>query len=108
MRIHEVTLAVDTGDPDNALRLAADWDPPEDLPAERRSHFYIDLARSRAMLDSPDYAVTALFQARAVAPEHTRFHPQVRRLVSDLLDGARSTSRVHDFARWTAVPAAVS
>lgn len=108
VRIHEVTLAVDTGDPDNALRVAADWDPPEELPAERRSHFYIDLARSRAMLDSPDDAVTALFQARAVAPEHTRFHPQVRRLVSDLLDGAGSTSRVHDFARWTAVPAAVS
>lgn len=107
VRIHEVTLAVDTNDPDGALRTAHDWDPSEALPAERRSHFYIDVARAHTQLNQGDSSVIALFQARAVAPEHTRFHPQVREMVSDLLVGAPS-QQVREYARWAAVPASVS
>ena len=106
VRIHEVTLAVDTDDPDTAVCAARNWDPPEELPAERRSHFYIDLARAQARLDMVDEAVLALFQARAVAPEHTRFHPQVRGLVSHLLDGGAASQQVREYARWAAVPPA--
>lgn len=108
VRIHEVTLAVDTDDPDTALRAAQNWDPPEELPAERRSHFYIDLARAQAQLDKVDEAVIALLQARAVAPEHTRFHPQVRELVNHLLDDGAASQQVREYARWAAVPTGVS
>jgi hypothetical protein len=107
VRIHEVTVAVDVNDPDSALRASRDWDPSEELPAERRSHFYIDLARARAQLNEVNEAVIALFQARAVAPEHTRFHPQVREVVSDLLDSRTVTPQIREFARWVRLPVGV-
>ncbi|GAA0546963.1 hypothetical protein GCM10010172_30870 [Paractinoplanes ferrugineus] len=108
VRIHEVTLAVDTNDPDTALRVSRDWDPSEKLSAERRSHFYIDVARAQAQLDKVNAAVIALFQARAVAPEHTRFHPQVREVVTRLLDKRAVTPQVLEFARWTRISAEIS
>jgi hypothetical protein len=98
--------AADTDDPDTAVCAARNWDPPEELPAERRSHFYIDLARAQARLDRVDETVLALFQARAVAPEHTRFHPQVRGLVSHLVDGGAASPQVREYAQWAAVPLA--
>ena len=108
VRIHEVTLAVDTDDPDTALCAARDWDPPDDIPGERRSHFYIDLARAQMQLGAVDKATIALFQARAVAPEHTRFHPQVRRLVTELYDRGAVSDQVREYARWAAIPVGVS
>lgn len=103
VRIHEVTLAVDVDDPDAALRAAEGWDPPEGLPGERRSHFYVDLARARTRLGAVDGAVTALLQARAVAPEHTRIHPQVRGLLTDLLQRGAVSGPLREYARWAAV-----
>ncbi|HUZ52673.1 MAG TPA: hypothetical protein VMU94_09095 [Streptosporangiaceae bacterium] len=108
VRIHEVTLAVDVGDLDGALRAAQHWDPPNDLPGERPSHFYVDLARARAQLGSADETVTALFQARAVAPEHTRAHPQVRQILSELLQQPGATGQLREFAQWTKLPPPVS
>jgi hypothetical protein len=100
VRIHQITLAVDTDDVDTAIRAAQGWDPPEDLPGERRSHFYVDLARAHLKLDAVDATVTALFQARAVAPEHTRGHQQVREMVTTLVADGRATGQVRDLARW--------
>lgn len=108
VRIHQVTLAVDTDDPDSAVRAAHGWDPPNDLPGERRSHLYIDLARAYHRLGAVDDAVIALYQARAVAPEHTRLHPRVRALLTELLSQGTTTGRIGEYARWAAVPAAVS
>jgi transcriptional regulator with XRE-family HTH domain len=108
VRIHEVTLAVDIDDPDNALRTARDWDPPDGIPGERRSHFYIDLARAQTQLDAADKAVTALFQARAVAPEHTRHHPQVHRIVNHLYKQGATGDQIREYARWAAIPLGVS
>lgn len=108
VRIHEVTLAIDTDDPDKALLAAYGWDPPDTLPGERRSHFYIDLARAHARLGAVDEATVALFQARMVAPEHTRLHPQVRQILADLLDKGGVTERIREYARWAAVSAVVN
>ena len=101
VRIHEVTLAIDTNDPDAALRAAADWSPPAGLPGERKSHFYIDIARAHAQLGSTEMATNALLQARASAREHTRIHPQVHRLVSDLLPRVPAGGRLGEYAAWT-------
>lgn len=108
VRIHDVTLAVDTNDPDTALRVSHDWDPSEDLPAERRSHFYIDIARAHAQLDDVNAAVIALFQARAVAPEHTRFHPQTRQIMTRLLNHPQMTAQALEFARWAQISDAIN
>jgi transcriptional regulator with XRE-family HTH domain len=108
VRIHEVTLAIDTGDPDAALRAAEGWHPPDDLPGERRSHFYIDLARAYARTGAVDEAVKALFRARTIAPEHTRIHPQVHQLLANLLENATATGEVREYARWAGVSATVN
>jgi helix-turn-helix protein len=109
VRIHEVALAVDGGDPDAALTVAARWQPREDLPAERRSHFYIDLARAFAMVDSLQQARDALLTARIIAPEHVHDHPQVR----DVLDGLTRSrlgqdTRVQQLWRWVGASGGVS
>ncbi|QKW12214.1 hypothetical protein [Verrucosispora sp. NA02020] len=106
VRIHEVTLAVDSDDPDAALRAARGWIPPNGLPGERRSHFYIDLARAHSQTRSTEPACDALFQAKLAAPEHARIHPQVRQVVSDLLPRVTAAHPLHDYVRWMTSTAA--
>ena len=103
VRIHKVTFALDSGDPDAALRAADDWTPPTTVPSERRSHFYIDLARAHAQTGSPAQAVDALLQARAAAPEHTRIHPHVHQVLAMLRPQASTDNRLHEYARWATV-----
>jgi tetratricopeptide (TPR) repeat protein len=100
VRIHEVTLAVDTDNPDAALRAAGDWVPPGHLPGERRSHFYIDLARAHAQVGAFDGTIAALRRARATAPEHTRIHPQVHRVLADLIERRFGGDQVREYAQW--------
>ncbi|WP_435834706.1 hypothetical protein [Streptomyces bacillaris] len=49
VRVHEVSVAVGLGPgyADRALSAAHPWKPGDDLPTERRSGFYIDLARAQ-------------------------------------------------------------
>lgn len=84
VRIHEVTLAVDAGEPVDALAAAAGWTPPQQIPAERRSHFFVDLARAQADIGQYELALEALQTAWRTAPEHLRVHPQARQLLGRL------------------------
>ncbi len=84
VRIHRLSLAVELGDVGAALRSVTGWQPPTGLPAERRSHFYIDLARAHHLADRPDSALEALHIARGIAPEHIRSHPHVRQIVEQM------------------------
>ncbi|RSM64045.1 hypothetical protein DMB66_21265 [Actinoplanes sp. ATCC 53533] len=109
VRIHEVALAVDGGNPDAALTVAARWQPPTDLPAERRSHFYIDLSRACAMVESPERARDALWTARAIAPEHVHDHPQVRETLDGLTRGRLGQDpRVRQLRQWIGAGAGVN
>jgi hypothetical protein len=104
VRIHEVALAVDSGDPAEAVAVAKRWQPPADLPAERRSHFYIDLSRGMMMLGAYDRALQCLLTARAIAPEHVRDHPYVHDALQALMSSRLgSDRRVHDFQVWAGV-----
>ncbi|MGH3630038.1 MAG: helix-turn-helix domain-containing protein [Sciscionella sp.] len=85
VRIHELAVAVELGDSPAAVERAAAWHPPSHLPAERRSHYYIDLARAELRLGHHQDAYLGLATARKVAPEHVREHPQVRQTLSALL-----------------------
>jgi transcriptional regulator with XRE-family HTH domain len=84
VRIHRVSLAVELGDAGTALAAAAGWIPSLTIPAERRSHFYIDVARAHLQAGHPDDARAALFTARTIAPEHTTSHPQVQEMLARL------------------------
>ena len=84
VRIHRLSLAVELGDISAALRAAAGWQPPTSLPGERRSHFYIDLARAYHLADRPQQTLDALYTARSIAPEHVRSHQQVHDIVEHM------------------------
>jgi transcriptional regulator with XRE-family HTH domain len=81
VRIHQVSLGVELGDVGAALTAARNWIPSPAIPAERRSHFYIDVARAHMQAGAHDNARAALFSAQSIAPEHTNSHPLVREMV---------------------------
>ncbi|MET7363803.1 helix-turn-helix transcriptional regulator [Streptomyces sp. NPDC005562] len=80
VRIHEVSVAVSLGSDhiDRAFAVARDWAPSDALPAERRSGFWIELARAQLWGKRFDEAFESLKAARAIAPLHTREHPWAR------------------------------
>ncbi|MGC9667689.1 helix-turn-helix domain-containing protein [Planosporangium sp. 12N6] len=106
VRIHHVSLAMDAGDPADALRIASGWVPPLRVPAERRSHFFVDLADAQTRCGRYEDAVTTLQAARKVAPQHVRYHPQVKAALLTLSHRVPSpSSTLRDLARWTGVAA---
>ncbi|GII23700.1 hypothetical protein Pme01_32970 [Planosporangium mesophilum] len=106
VRIHHVSLAVDAGDPADALRIASGWVPPLAVPAERRSHFFVDLADAQARCGRDEDAVTTLQVARKVAPQHVRYHPQVKSTLLSLSHRFRSPPlALSELTRWTGVVA---
>ncbi|MFJ7082873.1 helix-turn-helix domain-containing protein [Streptomyces griseus] len=103
VRIHEVSVAVSLGPGhvDRALRAAEAWDPGIDLPAERRSGFYIELARAQDWAGRPVEAFNSLRTARAAAPQHTREHPWTREVARSLRRFHRSDAEsLTHFAHW--------
>jgi transcriptional regulator with XRE-family HTH domain len=100
LRIHELAVAVELRDPVGIERAMA-WQPPSELPAERRSHYFIDLARAQLTLGQHEHAYLCLQIARKTAPEHARTHPQVRQSLSTLLrTHASPSSGLLDLAAW--------
>lgn len=105
VRIHEVSVAVSLGDDHvgQALDVAQEWKPPAGLPAERRSSFYIELARAQLWSGLADDAFESLKVARKIAPQHTRDHPWVRQDASTLRRLKRNDSEsLTNFAEWCA------
>ncbi|MGW0708268.1 helix-turn-helix domain-containing protein [Streptomyces sp. NPDC002643] len=105
VRVHEVSLAVSLGNEhvSRALDVAEEWKPPTDLPAERRSGFYIELARAQLWSGLPDDAFESLKVARAIAPQHTREHRWVREDAATLRRLRRADSEsLTNFAEWCA------
>ncbi len=106
VRIHWLALSVELGDVGAALRLASGWAPPTRMPAERRSHFYIDLGRAFHLADQPARVLSAFREAKRIAPEHVREHPQVIEVIDHLELTTRGDLRdaFSDFAATLAKP----
>lgn len=103
VRIHRVSVAVSLGGDHvgDALDVSHEWKPPTNLPAERRSGFYIELARAQLWAGMPDGAFESLKVARKIAPQHTRDHPWVREDASKLRRLRRADSEtLTAFAEW--------
>lgn len=84
VRIHEVAAAVEMDDADEALRRNEGFKPPSNLPVERSSHHYIDLARVRLMAGQRKRTLDCLLTAERLAPQHARTHPMARETVTAL------------------------
>ncbi|MFI5981467.1 helix-turn-helix domain-containing protein [Streptomyces sp. NPDC051555] len=80
VRIHELAVAVGLGGDriGRALGTAREWRPGAEVPAERRSGYYIDLGRAQLWQGRPDAAFASLRTARDLAPQHVREHPWAR------------------------------
>ncbi|MGA5100820.1 helix-turn-helix domain-containing protein [Streptomyces lavendulocolor] len=103
LRVHRVAVSVSLGDDHvgEALSVARGWRPPADMPAERRSGFFIELARAQLWAGRPDDAFESLAAARRIAPLHTREHPWVRHDAATLRRLKRSdAAAVTAFAEW--------
>ncbi|MFJ9029830.1 helix-turn-helix domain-containing protein [Streptomyces sp. NPDC102274] len=103
VRIHEVSVAVSLGDEhvQRAFDVAAEWAPPKNLPAERRSGFYVELARAQLWGGLADDAFESLKVARRIAPQHTREHPWVREDAATLRRLKRADAEsLTGFAEW--------
>lgn len=103
VRIHEVSVAVSLGDDQvqRAFDVAREWKPPADLPAERRSGFYIELARAQLWGGLMDDSFESLKVARRIAPQHTREHPWVREDAATLRRLRRADAEsLTNFAEW--------
>ncbi|MER8155623.1 helix-turn-helix transcriptional regulator [Streptomyces sp. NPDC094472] len=103
VRIHEVSVAVSLGRDHvhRALDIANEWAPPSDLPAERRSGFYIEVARAQLWSGLPRDAFESLKVARHIAPQHTRDHPWVREDAATLRRLRRADAEsLSNFAEW--------
>lgn len=101
--VHEVSLSVALGGEHlgRALDIAREWAPPRAMPAERRSSFYIELARAQLWAGKPDHAFESLKVARRIAPQHAREHRWVREDAGTLrrLKRADAESLTY-FAEW--------
>ncbi|MFJ8034655.1 helix-turn-helix domain-containing protein [Streptomyces sp. NPDC096032] len=103
VRIHRVSVAVSLGGDhvSDALAVSQEWKPPSSLPQERRSGFYIELARAQLWSGMADGAFESLKVARKIAPQHTRNHPWVRQDASTLRRLRRADSEtLTSFAEW--------
>jgi transcriptional regulator with XRE-family HTH domain len=85
VRIHRVSLALDSHDIDSALAIGREWTPPPLVPAERRSHFFVDLARSWLYAGKHDQAVQAIRMAWSIAPQHIGHQAEVRNALAWLI-----------------------
>jgi hypothetical protein len=104
VRIHEVSLAISLDDPTGALAAAAGWEPMDSLPAERRSHFYVDLARAQLLTNRSEHAILSLHRAWSIAPQHIRTHPEVQDMLPGLTaQGGTTESNTREFCRRASI-----
>ncbi|MCD0450797.1 helix-turn-helix domain-containing protein [Actinocorallia sp. API 0066] len=101
MRVHEVSMAVELGDGGRAVTAAGGWSPPTGFPAERRSHYFLEVARAQLWTGRRDDAFRSLQNARRIAPQHVREHPQVREALGTLLRLHRTPPQsLISYAEW--------
>lgn len=100
--IHSVAAAVELGD--GATALARNTPLPPGTLASRKGHHHVDLARAALLHGRRDQVLAELNTARALAPQLTRYHPQVHETVVALAhqDRRRSDS-LATFARWAGI-----
>jgi transcriptional regulator with XRE-family HTH domain len=103
VRIHEVAVAVSLGGDHiaDALAVGKQWKPGDEIPAERRSGFYVELARAELWSGRPDDAFESLKVARALAPQAVREHPWAREDIETIRRLKRADAEsLTSYAEW--------
>ncbi|WP_028477035.1 hypothetical protein [Nocardia sp. CNY236] len=102
--IHRVAVPVELADGTTAVTRAAEIRLPNGTAPSRAGHYWIDLSRAWLLHGDRRHALDALHTARRIAPQLTRYHPQVHETVRALAaNDARSAHSLANFAAWCGV-----
>lgn len=102
--IHHVAVPVELTDGTTAVTRAAGVTLLAHTAPSRAGHYWIDLARAWLLHGDRRRALDSLHTARRIAPQLTRYHPQVHETVYTLAtQDARATSNLPHFAAWCGI-----
>ncbi|WP_040779795.1 helix-turn-helix domain-containing protein, partial [Nocardia pneumoniae] len=101
--IHSVAVPVELSDGATAVSRAEKIRLPASVAPSRAGHHLIDVSRAWLLHGDKQRALGSLEQARKIAPELTRNHPQVHETVRVLARARRSTDGLASFANWADV-----
>jgi transcriptional regulator with XRE-family HTH domain len=86
IRIWEISMEADGGDPGRALALARNTDPQRVPQVQRQATYHLDTGRALAYLGRDDEALSNLMEAERLAPAHVRADPLVWETVRDIVE----------------------
>ncbi len=102
---HWVAAPVELADGTTAVDRATRVQIPDTEQPSRVGHLWIDVARGWTLHGDRAQALDALNRARRIAPQQTRYHPQVHETVHLLAEtDRRATDSLAGFARWAGIP----
>jgi transcriptional regulator with XRE-family HTH domain len=102
--LNQMSAASYHEDHETAVARAADVRLPTGYAPTRAAGFWIDRARAQVWTARHDEAMDSLYEAKAVAPQLTRYHPGVHETVGALLRARqRAADRLREFALWSGV-----
>ncbi|MGH3612020.1 MAG: hypothetical protein ACRDRK_05295 [Pseudonocardia sp.] len=102
--IHSVSVPVELSDGTTAVTRAVELHLTPGIAPSRVGHHHIDVSRAWLLHGDRDRAFADLQQARRVAPELTRYHPQVHETIRALMHAHRHRNNtLAGYARWAGV-----
>ncbi|MCA1672401.1 MAG: helix-turn-helix domain-containing protein [Actinobacteria bacterium] len=104
VELHWVAVPVELSDGTTAVGRAERIPSPEREEPARAGRHWIDVARAWTLHGDRAKALQSLKSARRIAPQLTRYHPQVHETVRILAEtDRRATDTLAGFARWIGV-----
>ncbi|MGH3875204.1 MAG: helix-turn-helix domain-containing protein [Pseudonocardiaceae bacterium] len=101
VELHWVSVPVELTDGTTAVGRASQIQTPELAEPQRAGRHWIDVARAWTLHGDRTQALDSLNRARRIAPQLTRYHPQVHETVHLLAEtDRRATDSLAGFARW--------
>jgi transcriptional regulator with XRE-family HTH domain len=91
--IHRASVSVELGDAGRVIEQARAIDPSQLPSLERRAHHLLDLAQGYGQWRKDHQALDALLHAERLAPQEVHQQPTVQRLVVELLQRERRTTK---------------
>ncbi|MEV3898107.1 helix-turn-helix domain-containing protein [Streptomyces anulatus] len=99
--LHEMSVAMEMRQFDEALRQAKAIRLPASVATSRRAHYAIDRARVEMELGRGEQSLKSLWAARRAAPEQTRYHPGARETIRGLVHLSRKAPEpLRNMAAW--------
>jgi len=88
--LYQMALALESGDPDQAVSIAMGVHPEQHPYATRRAAYWVDCGRGLARVRGRhDDAVMAFRRAESISPHHVHRSPMVREVLAELLAQSR-------------------